>query len=610
MTLTLAPAPLDDRRDSGLDLGRSDVVVISGGARGVTAVAAEALARRWGLTLILLGRSPEPFDEPEWLNGITLETDLKKAVIANDFERVRPTPQAVEEACRRYRANREIRNHLNRIRALGADVRYFSLDIRNADRVRAVLNDVRLVHGPIKALIHGAGVLRDRLIIEKTPEEFRQVFTTKVDGLENLLSATQEDPLSHIVLFSSVAARFGNVGQVDYAVANEVLNKMAVAEASRRANCVVRAINWGPWDGGMVDAYLRKMFLDKGISLIPLDKGAEALVAELGAGNHDGVEIVIGSELPASQGDQRRPSMPAIQSEAAEAENNRGLSTIFISELNLDHYPILDHHRLDGKPVVPFALMAEWFGHGALHNNPGLQLTGLDDMRLLKGIVLGERQRPIRVLAAPARSNGGGIRVDLELRDGLEEGAEVIHSRTTALLSDRLPSPPDFAIPAALQDEDYQGDIAQIYRDILFHGSALQGIRQVYACNALGMRADLVPAPAPSAWIQKPPRNRWIADPLVMDGAFQMASLWCYDQAGRVSLPSYTAAYRQYCRKFPPETIQAVLVVKDVSRYKLVGDFTFLDQEGRVLAALMGYEAVMEDRLMRAFKPQHFAARG
>jgi len=606
VSLALTPAPLDDVPEGGITIDAADVVVISGGARGVTAAAAEALARRCRPTLILLGRSPKPFGEPEWLSGVTRESEIKKAVIAHDFASVHPTPQAVEKACRRYRANREIRTNLDRIKALGADVRYFSLDIRNADRVQAVLNDVRLVHGPIKALIHGAGVLRDRLITEKTPEEFHDVFSTKVEGFENLLAATRDDPLDYIVLFSSVAARFGNVGQVDYAVANEALNKMAAAEAARRDNCVVRAINWGPWDGGMVDGYLKKVFREKGIALIPLEAGADAFVAELYAGDRDGVEVVIGSQLPVSE-EARRPTAPAVRPATVVLQNNQALSTIFISELNLEHYPILDHHRLDGKPVVPFALMAEWFGHGALHNNPGLQLAGLDDMRLLKGIVLAERQRPIRVLAAPARSNDGGISVDLELRDGLEAGAEVVHSRTTALLTDHLPSPPDFAIPDALQEEEYSRDVAQIYRDILFHGSALHGIQRVHACNAHGMRADLVTAPAPTAWIQTPPRNRWIADPLVMDGAFQMASLWCYEEAGRVSLPSYTAAYRQYCRKFPVAGIQAVLVVKDVSRYKLVGDFTFLDQEGAVLAQSTGYEAVMEDRLMRAFKPQHYA---
>jgi hypothetical protein len=93
-----------------------------------------------------------------------------------------------------------------------------------------------------------------------------------------------------------------------------------------------------------------------------------------------------------------------------------------------------------------------------------------------------------------------------------------------------------------------------------------------------------------------------------MDGAFQMASLWCYEETGRVSLPSFSAAYRQYCRRFPDHPVQAVLVVRDVSRHKLVGDFTFIDQDGTVLATMRGYEAVMEDRLIRAFKPERYAA--
>jgi NAD(P)-dependent dehydrogenase (short-subunit alcohol dehydrogenase family) len=583
------------------------VVIISGGARGVTAATAAALARRRALTLILLGRSPAPFPEPGWLKGLESEADLKKAIIANEYAATRPTPQTVQESYHRYRSNREIQHSLAALKAAGADARYVSLDIREADKVRAVLNDVRLVHGPIKALVHGAGVLRDRMISDKSAEEFHQVFSTKVEGLENLLAATRTDPLRYIVLFSSVAARFGNIGQVDYAVANEVLNKMAVAEAAQRKDCLVRSINWGPWDGGMVTAAHKKAFRAKDIALIPIERGAEAFVSELTAGQARPVEVVIGSELPSAS----LSISPPIAAEPANSPGDNaaaGLSTVYISELNLERYPILDHHRLDGKPVVPFALMAEWFGHGALHNNPGFQLAGLDAMRLLKGIVLDDHQRPIRVLTSAAESTGDGITVNLELRNGMAAGAEVIHSKATALLTDRLPSAPDFDIPADLRNAAYGRDVAHIYADILFHGHALQGIRRVRGCTPKGMLADLSTAPTPGAWIQKPPRNRWIADPLVMDGAFQMASLWCYEETGRVSLPSFSASYRQYCRRFPDHPVQAVLVVRDVSRHKLVGDFTFIDRDGTVLATMRGYEAVMEDRLIRAFKPERYAA--
>ena len=94
VTLALQSSPVADQPQQPLALEDGDVVVISGGARGVTAAAAEALARQRALTLILLGRSPLPFEEPEWLDGRESESDLKKAIIAHAFSQTHPTPQA------------------------------------------------------------------------------------------------------------------------------------------------------------------------------------------------------------------------------------------------------------------------------------------------------------------------------------------------------------------------------------------------------------------------------------------------------------------------------------------------------------------------------------
>jgi NADP-dependent 3-hydroxy acid dehydrogenase YdfG len=124
-------------------------------------------------------------------------------------------------------ANREIIKTLDTIRNLGAQVRYFSADVRDFDTMTSILNEVRSVYGPVKGIIHGAGTLEDRTIIDKTLDQFETVFDTKVTGLNVLLEATRQDPLKYLVLFSSVTARIGNNGQADYAMANEVLNKIA-----------------------------------------------------------------------------------------------------------------------------------------------------------------------------------------------------------------------------------------------------------------------------------------------------------------------------------------------------------------------------------------------
>jgi hypothetical protein len=116
--------------------------------------------------------------------------------------------------------------------------------------------------------------------------------------------------------------------------------------------------------------------------------------------------------------------------------------------------------------------------------------------------------------------------------------------------------------------------------------------------------AQISPAPPPQEWISVPLRNHWIADPLVMDSAFQLATLWCFEENGIVSLPSYCKAYSQYHRQYPTDNVSVVLEIKEVSNRKMRGDFTFLDGSDEVIAKLIGYEAIMDASLLEAFKPQ------
>jgi hypothetical protein len=146
--------------------------------------------------------------------------------------------------------------------------------------------------------------------------------------------------------------------------------------------------------------------------------------------------------------------------------------------------------------------------------------------------------------------------------------------------------------------------MTEIYDKILFHGSGLHGIEQVTRCTARDMVARILSAPVPSKWMSQPLRNAWIGDPLVLDAAFQMASLWCYEERGMVSLPSYSARYRQYSNTFPKQGIQALLEIKAVSGHKMMGDFTFVDAQNQVIARLNGYEAMMHQSLFKAFRAQ------
>jgi len=598
LRLESAPVKTDDA--ARIQLSGDDVIIISGGARGVTAATALTLAEQTGATLALLGRSPEPRPEPGWLQAMTTEAEIKKAILQYEYAGKLPTPKELEASYRSHRANREIMQNLNRIRKTGSKVAYFAVDVRDADKVKALLDDVRKTLGPISGLVHGAGILEDRLIVDKTAQQFEKVFSTKVEGLKALLQATARDNLRTMVFFSSIAGRMGNKGQVDYAMANEVLNKTAQQQAAERPDCRIVSINWGPWDGGMVTPALKHQFERMGISLISMGAGARAMLDEFSIQNGGPVEVVIGGSLQPGAASELNGNEDVPQDK--QADNTPDLALTFKREVDVQRFPILGDHILDGKPVVPLALMSEWFGHSALHGNPGLYLHGLDDVRVLKGIKIEEKQKLVRLFAGKARRSGTAYEVDLEIRNGFAGGVDVIHSRARAVLVDQLAEPPQFEAPMLENPKPYKRSIEDVYQKILFHGTALRGIQAIAHLDSGSMVAEIAPAPAPADWMKEPLRKRWLTDPLVLDSAFQMAIVWCFEEKGKVSLPTYFSAYRQYRSGFPKEAVTVVMEVISAHEKKMKSDFTFLDRKRNVIARLSGYEAVMDNGLLNAFK--------
>ena len=568
-----------------------DLVVITGGARGVTAEVAVALAAAFRPILAILGRSPAPTPEPDWLAPLVEEAEIKKALHARGNGH--STPQAIGEQFRQVSGNREVLANLRRIEEAGARVVYRSVDVRDREAVRGAIASLRSEFGPIRGLVHGAGVLADRRIEDQTDEQFARVFETKVAGLDALLGALEPEDLRALVLFSSSTARFGRTGQVAYAAANEVLNKRAGREAQVRPSCRVVSVNWGPWAGGMVTPSLRPLFEAEGIALIPTLEGATYLVEELRGTSDRPVEVVI------LGGDGPEPEFlkPAPKVE----ELSTGLAKVFERPLDVASTPILESHVMDGRAVLPMALILEWLAQGAMTRNPGMVCLGVDDLRLLKGVVLREAlPETIRVLAGKAVRREGCSVVPVELRGVLADGREVLHARAEVVLGDRHPD-----APAAIDEPSllpYSASPREIYRDVLFHGPDLQGIVAVEGCGMLGIAATVSAAPAPSTWVDRPLRNQWLTDPLALDCAFQMMILWSVERTGSGSLPTFVGRYRQFRRAFPAEGVRVVARVTEAGSHRARADVDFLDDRGEPVARIEDYECVIDASLKAAFR--------
>ena len=577
-------------------LQAGDVVVVTGGGRGVTAAAAVALAAAYKPMLVLLGRSQELQTEPEWLVPLQDESQIKRAILEHSTEKLHP--REIEERYRAIAAGRELKETLAKVAQAGGRAIYRSVDIRDAVAVSGLLCEIRREYGPIRGIVHGAGVLADRLISDKSLEQFTLVYGTKVKGLTALLAATTQDDLRFIALFSSTTGRFGRSGQVDYAVANEVLNKLAQAESRRRPECRTVSINWGPWDGGMVTPSLKKVFAGEGIGLIGLKEGGELLVREIAAAGEP-VEIIALAGVSAG----------ALAT--ASSQPDTPLTEAFRLNLTVEDFPFIRSHVIDGKAVLPMAMAVEWLAHGALHGNPGFRFHGFNNLRVCKGVIFDQGSScSLRVMAGRAAKHDSLFVVPVELTGSSAQGQSILHIRAEIVLASKLPEGirSIVDVPAT----PYAPGNGAIYdRERLFHGPDLQGIEQVGGCSLKGITALAKAAPKPDAWIKQPLRHSWLSDPLVVDCAFQLMILWSFERSGSASLPSFAGRYRQFQENFPPEGAQIVIRVTAERNHGASADIEFLDRtSGKLIARLENYECIIDPSLQTAFRRNQLAQPG
>ncbi len=589
--LEMIPEPLKaDGRDFPLNDG--DLIVVTGGARGVTAACALRLARGNGSvrpSLLLLGRSPEPRREPSWLAQLKDEAEIKRELMTRT--KGKPDPRKIRAQYQRLMANREILNNLEEIEKTGVRVLYRSVDVRDREALKAVLDEARSEIGPVRGLVHGAGVIADKLILDKKPEEFDRVYSTKALGALNLLELLENEDLQLMAFFSSSTGRVGRTGQGDYAIANEVLNKLAQVQARLRPSARVVSINWGPWDGGMVTDSLKKIFQSEGVGVIPMDAGAELLFLEFCFGPGGPVEVIVQGQPPGKD-------EPGGDDSSKAYADMPSLTPAIEKEISIEQFPVLAHHVLDGRGVLPMALMVELLAHGAMHTNPGLQFGGFDNLKVLKGLLIGSGQkRTYQVMAGRAMREGDRYTVPVELQSTSDPGGMDLNVRGEIFLTS---SPAQKEEPRLALPEMMPYIHVDFYRDFLFHGPYLQGIESVTGVSPGGISGIAGPGPRPDQWMKSPWRNSWITEPLILDCAFQLMILWSFEQLGSGSLPTGVGSYRQFCR-FPGKPVTVDIQVKDYNSSRALSDIEFKTPQGILIARMENYQCVIDPSLKKAF---------
>lgn len=561
------------------------VFLVSGGARGITAQCVLRLAEQLPCNWILLGRSEIMAGEPDWAQGCEAETELKKRIM-QDFiaQGKKPTPMDVNRVYRSLTSSREIRQTLQALRDLGSEVEYLSVDVTDAVALKAELNPMIEKFGPVTGIIHGAGNLADKLIEKKTPQDFDNVYGTKVKGLENLLSCVPVSQLKYLVLFSSVAGFYGNAGQADYALANEILNKTAHLVKQQNPDCHAIAINWGPWDSGMVTPVLKKAFEMHNILVLSVDEATQMLLHELSPQHQATTQVVIGSPLVE----------PVIELDG-ELKTHR-----IRRRLSLKDNPFLHDHMIAGNPVLPFTCAINWMSNTAEQLYPGYHCTVFEDIRVLKGLIFksddpeGYIEDFVVDLKETAKTPPDQVKVEIRIWQKTQEGKVRYHYSGQLCLQREFSSVPHYEDLNLTPDKAITTSGEDFYKNSppdLFHGPIFRGVEEVINIDPRKITAKCVVRDIDLQ--QQGQFPVWNINPYISDVQTHAVWIWLqhFHQSG--CLPAKLASLENF-RPVPyNEPFYTSTEIKVKTETSLTVDIITHDYEGRIYSRILGAHATI-----------------
>jgi NAD(P)-dependent dehydrogenase (short-subunit alcohol dehydrogenase family)/acyl dehydratase len=411
------------------DLSGIDVVLATGGGRGITAAVLEKIARASRPKIWIMGRSDVHRPLPEWATEDELDENAARTEFIRDGLAAGrgPVARLIGEFSA-ILATRQTRTTLTRLAALcGQDrVRYLRADTSDGDQVSRACAQLLAEDGRVDLVLHGAGIERGTSLAAKSLREFQQIRDVKVLGHHYLKQALG----AHVRLwcnFGSVIGQLGGSGVADYAAANSYLSSAATAANARDQN--EWTVSWPPWtETGMAGPrnVARGRVLDRwSNSWLTNTAGTERFLAELsGASADPDVTYIAPQDIapPETMLDQ-------LTYDAVVAADDQ----------------LLSDHLVSGKPALAGMAILDLAARAALRLVPGATVSGLERIRFHRFVrpLRGNDHVDLRVHVARAEESPdtGTIRATARVtRDtitarGIVLATDVAHCEADVLLT-------------------------------------------------------------------------------------------------------------------------------------------------------------------------------
>jgi enediyne polyketide synthase len=448
---TQRPYPLKETEP--FPLTADDVVLITGGGKGIGFETALALTGLGGAKLALIGRGSPGRDE-------------------------------------------ELRANLDRLRASGVVYHYASADVADAGAVRRAVAEITGRLGPVTALIHSSGVNTPGRFADLDGAAFAAHAAPKYHGLRAVLAALEPRRLRAVITYGSVIGRFGLRGEAHYALANGRMRELVRVLARDLPGCFVCNVDWTAWSGTGMGQRLDVLdsLVRAGVVPLPADRGVRLLTGLL----------TTGVSAPSVLATGRLPDLspPAVAS-AGRRFTERvltwtpGVELVTEAALSADTDAYLADHRIDGLLVLPAVAALEAMAQAAALLT-GAPATTAEDGRFERPVVVPDTGTRVVRVCALVREDGD---VDVVLRSD-ENGFAVDHF--TCRFTTTAPSPPD--VPARRTEQPaHEG--RRLYGPLFFHGPLFRRLVRYEHLEATGCTAVLAPSEAAGGELGDPYRN-------------------------------------------------------------------------------------------------------
>ncbi|MFN4156887.1 MAG: type I polyketide synthase [Gemmobacter sp.] len=512
----------------GFALPQGAAVMITGGFGGIGMTLAEDMIRRFGARILLIARRALPA-RAGWAPHLAsrgVDDPLSHRILA-----------------------------VQRLEAMGGRVEVAVADVCNAEEMRAAVAAGEAALGPVRAVIHAAGVVDDGPMLAKTPAAVEEVFAPKLHGTQVLDALFPDGRLDLLVLFASTSTVTAPAGQVDYVAANDFLNAFAQGRAGGKTRVV--ALNWGIWSG--------------------VGMAAEALANRLG------------TKAPA-------PRLPVAGPMLAEATFDVSGNRLYLGELSEGDW-VLDQHRLkDGRAILPGTGHLELAAEAA--RAEGMAAFELRDLYFFRPLAARE-PRELRVKLS-ASDEGFGVEVQSAVPHRGRVGY-LTHAQGRLMPLAGTAGRIDAGAIAARCGVAERGEgLASPQEAHLVFGPRWRVIRS----RSLGSGEGIAELALPAAYADE--AGRWPLHPALMDLAtgwamdliagYQAAQLWVPVSYGRV-------------RVFGALPARVVSWVRNAGDNRAAGqtaafDITLADAEGRICVEIEGFTIRRLEGALSLSEPQ------